>query len=207
MSPRREELPLNEMQKRFVDEYIIDPSNITACAKRAGYSPNSAGQMGSNLLKDPRVQAAIKEETGAAVQRTGITKERILLELAKIAFANVGDILTLDPVTKRMGIDPEKLTRETTASLQELSVTTGSRGTTVKVKQADKITALINMGKHLGMFKDQLEVSGNVSLQRLIEDSFKDEPSAIQNQPLEVIDTTYQEVPGSVESEQLELPI
>jgi len=50
---------LNERQKRFVDEYLID-LNATQAAIRAGYSPASAAVQGAQNLRKLNIQTAIE---------------------------------------------------------------------------------------------------------------------------------------------------
>ena len=51
-------MPLTPKQHRFVTEYLVD-LNASQAALRAGYSPRTAPQQGSRLLKNVEVQAAI----------------------------------------------------------------------------------------------------------------------------------------------------
>ncbi|RID91195.1 terminase small subunit [Gemmobacter lutimaris] len=50
--------PLNDKQRAFAKEYLID-LNATQAAIRAGYSERTAGQIGYELLKKPEIQAEI----------------------------------------------------------------------------------------------------------------------------------------------------
>lgn len=54
----RKQPELNERQKRFVD-YYLQSSNATESAKKAGYSAKNAYQVGSVLLKNPKIQTAL----------------------------------------------------------------------------------------------------------------------------------------------------
>ncbi len=48
-------MALNDKQRRFVGEYLID-LNATQAAIRAGYSEKTAGQQAFDLLKKPEIQ-------------------------------------------------------------------------------------------------------------------------------------------------------
>ena len=61
---------LNDKQKRFVDEYLVD-LNATAAAKRAGYSEKTAYSMGQRLLKKVEIQAAIQKRRHLAALLVG----------------------------------------------------------------------------------------------------------------------------------------
>ena len=74
-------------QRRFVEEYLID-LNATQAAIRAGYKVESAQQMGSENLSKPVINAAIERAMAAQSRRTGVTADRVIRELARIAFVN-----------------------------------------------------------------------------------------------------------------------
>ncbi len=71
-------------QARFVDEYLID-LNATQAAIRAGYSRKTAQEQGSRLLSNVMVAAAIEKAMAERSQRTEITQDQVLKDLARIA--------------------------------------------------------------------------------------------------------------------------
>ena len=77
---------LTDKQKRFVDEYLVD-LNATAAAKRAGYSEKSASRIAIELLNKTHVSAEIQKRQAKLRGKLEITQERVLEELAAIAFA------------------------------------------------------------------------------------------------------------------------
>lgn len=79
-----------------MDEYLVD-LNATQAAIRAGYSPDTARQMGAENLSKPVIQLAIAEGRKAQQERTGITADRVLLEIAYVA---LGDARELSEVYK-----------------------------------------------------------------------------------------------------------
>lgn len=80
-------MPLTPRRQRFVDEYLID-LDPRAALRRAGYSPRSYNYS-TQLMRDPDVARAIGCAMAERAQRTGITRERVLAEYAKIAFADL----------------------------------------------------------------------------------------------------------------------
>lgn len=89
-------MPKNQNKRMaFAREYVID-YNSTAAAIRAGYSPRSASNQGKLLLQAPAVKAEIERLNAEQSARTGVSKERIIKELAKIAFVDHQDILEED---------------------------------------------------------------------------------------------------------------
>lgn len=155
---------LTAKQKCFIEEYLID-LNATQAAIRAGYSPKTAYAKGSEMAK--RFAVEIAEAQANRSKRTQITQDMVLNELAKIGFSNM-----LDYVNVNDGGDPvpdfSKLTRDQAAAISEVTIEeyTEGRGDDAervkrtKFKLSDKRAALVDMGRHLGMFKDKLELTG-----------------------------------------------
>ena len=86
---------LTEKQQRFVDEYLID-LNATQAAIRAGYSVDTAKEIGYENLTKPHIQKVIAERMAERSKRTGVNQDRIVEELAKIAFVNIEDVVDTD---------------------------------------------------------------------------------------------------------------
>ena len=89
---------LTEKQQRFIDEYLID-LNATQAAIRAGYSVKTAREQASQNLTKLNIQQAISEKMAERSKRTGVNQDRIVLELAKIAFVNAADVIDSDDAT------------------------------------------------------------------------------------------------------------
>lgn len=114
----------------------------------------------SRLHLQPEIQARIAEMKEALAVRTTITQQRVLEELAKIGFANAGDMIELTEDGKTT-VDISKLTKDQKAAIAEIQIDTSPDGKQrVKVKLHDKRAALMDIGKHLGMFREKIEVSG-----------------------------------------------
>jgi phage terminase small subunit len=159
-------MALNEKQRRFVEEYLID-LNATQAATRAGYSRKTAYSQGQRLLSHVEVQAAISAAQEARSKRTQITQDAVLTELAKIGFGNIADFV--DVAGESPSIDLQAVPRDKLAALSEITTETvhehRGRGETaevrrVKIKMWDKRSALVDIGRHLGMFKDKVELTG-----------------------------------------------
>ena len=157
---------LNPKQDRFASEFIIDLNGKQA-AIRAGYSPKTAEMQASRLLRHVKVQAKISELQAARAKRTGITSDMVLVELAKLGFANMQDYMTSNKEGLPL-LDFGALTRDQAAALQEVTVdsyvdASGEDKRTVKrvkFKLADKRAALVDIGRHLGMFPTKVEHTG-----------------------------------------------
>lgn len=152
---------MNQKQTRFCEEYLID-LNATQAAIRAGYSPDTAGAIGAENLKKPQIQKAIAKAMADRSRRTGVNAERVVMELAKIAFVNAADVIA-DDATLKSNATPEDL-----AAVQSVKVKSfGEDGVEREIKLADKIKALELLGRHLGMFDDRLRLDGKLDTGKL----------------------------------------
>lgn len=151
---------LTPKQKRFCEEYLID-LNGTRAAIRAKYSKKTAGVMASENLKKPNVSAYLAQLAQKRSEKTEITAERVLAELAKLAFFNRADVQDEDGNTKPL----KEWSRDQLAAVQEVTESTimvGKRKSvkTLKTKVADKKGSLELLGRHLKLFTDKVEHLG-----------------------------------------------
>lgn len=159
---------LNARQKRFVDEYMID-LNATQAAIRAGYSAKTATTIGPRLLGNVGVRAEIESRRKALEARSGVTQQRVLQELAAIAFSDAGDFAQVTRV-KLPGtnitakgvsvVETRKLSAAQRAAIAWIRQ--GRNG--IEVKLLDKLRALELIGRHLGMFEVEQEPKKDTSL-------------------------------------------
>lgn len=164
-------MALTKKQKAFVEEYLID-LNATQAAIRAGYSTRTAYSIGDENLRKPEIKSAIDKALAERSKRTGISADRIMLELAKLGFVNPTDVINMDDATIR-----GQANREDTAAISSVKVkiipTEDGPIVEREVKTYDKIRALELMGKHLGIFKDRLDIEGAIPV--VIKDDLMDD--------------------------------
>lgn len=174
-------MALSKKQELFCKEYLVD-LNATQAYKRAGYSvksDNAAAVEASKLLRNPKIEAKIKELMEARSQRTEITADFVLKELYAIAKANGTDFAhVIDEPMIQNGmyvVDPDTGKVKTYKAVEVIStdqlpenkkkaiagIKEGKYG--IEVATCDKVKALELLGRHLGMFKDKVEVSGNIN--------------------------------------------
>lgn len=145
-------------QRCFIEEYLVD-LNATQAAIRAGYSPETAGAIGNENLKKPEIRARIDREMAKRSKRTGINQDRVIRELARIAFVNPANVINTKDATLK-----EDASEDDTAAVLSVKVKTfGEDGIEREIKMADKLKALELLGKHLGMFQNNLNVDINSS--------------------------------------------
>ena len=149
---------MTKKQKRFIEEYLID-LNATQAAIRAGYSPKTAKDIGCENLAKPNISDAIDKAMAERSRRTGINQDRILLELARIGLAKITDVV--DPDTGKILPDASD---DDLACIQSIKIKPNEFGTEREVKLYDKKSALVDLGKHLGLFKDKVELGGDMEL-------------------------------------------
>ena len=74
---------MNEKQKRFCEEYLID-CNATQAAIRAGYSEKTAGSQAFDLLKKPEIQNYIQDLMEDRRKATIASAEEVLEYLTSV---------------------------------------------------------------------------------------------------------------------------
>lgn len=164
-------MALTEKQKRFVEEYLID-LNATQAAIRAGYSIKNADKIGSELLGKTRVAEAISEKMAERSKRTGVNQDRVVLELAKLAFVKMTDIVDSQGKIKSNAKEDDLACIESVKYKKATSETGSSVEREVKI--SPKLKALELLGKHLGMWNDKLDVNVNIPVVISGEDELED---------------------------------
>ena len=161
---------LTDKQRKFVDEYLID-LNATQAALRAGYSEKTAKDIACENLAKPNIQELIQERTTERQKRTEITQDMVLKGLAQVAFADHRNMFTPDGNL----INITDLADDAAMSLAGFEVVTvrkedrtAGEGSPVeyinKIKSNDRMKALELLGKHLVMFTDKHEHSGDFTV-------------------------------------------
>lgn len=157
----------NQRHERFA-QLIAKGSTASAAYVAAGYRANDGNA--AALKGNQRVKERVAELHGKAAERAAVTKAAVMAELAKIGFANMADYMRSgaggDPY-----LDFSALSRDQAAALQEVTVDSYTEGAgdearevkRVKFKLADKRAALVDLGKHLGMFVNRHVVARRLS--------------------------------------------
>lgn len=149
---------MTDQQRLFCEEYLID-LNARQAALRAGYRPASADKACEWINPDhpskPQLRALIDQELAKRSKRTGVTADRVVRELARIAFADPTDVI--DPETGGL---KREIDREDRAIIAGYRKKEGDDWVEREVKLADKTRALELLGKHLGMWTETVHVDG-----------------------------------------------
>lgn len=189
-------MSLTDKQALFVREYLVD-LNATQAAIRAGYSERTAKAIGHENLTKLDVASAIEAAMAKRAERTEITQDKVLKELAKIGFTDLSAVVSWGTKEVAVGYDDEgrqlppaqladavlvrhelapyveavpsdELPEAARGAVAEVSLTKDG----LKIKMHDKRAALQDIGRHLGMFKDKVEHSGTLTLEQLVAGSF-----------------------------------
>lgn len=150
-------------QQKFVDEYLID-LNATQAAIRAGYSKKTAYSIGEENLRKPEIKQFLQERMKERENRLEISQDRVLKELARIAFfdlrklydenGNLKDVTSFDDDVAAVVTQID-----TFEEFEGYGEEREQIGVVRKVKVNDKGQALTLAMRHLGMFNDKLSVT------------------------------------------------
>jgi len=145
---------LTAKEQEFCKQYLID-LNATQAAIRAGYSQKTANQIGSENLSKLGIQTEIEKLKNERSERTLITADRVLKEIALLAFSNIKDFVkSIDnQITVK---DLADISDEAAACIAELSQSADGR---IKIKLHNKDSALDKLIKHLGIDRPQVEMT------------------------------------------------
>lgn len=158
---------LTDKQAAFVEEYLCD-LNQTQAAIRAGYSPRSAAQIGDQLMDNPAVRNAVAKAKAARSKRTGVNADRVVRELARVAFSQPGKVIEFSDATVKDDATEDELAAISAVRVKVIPTEDGE-GVEREIRMADKVKALELLGKHLGMFTDKLLVTGDLPV-RIVDD-------------------------------------
>ncbi len=162
---------LTNKQRLFVQEYLID-LNATQAAIRAGYSVQTAAEIGCENLTKPNIQQEIAEAMAERSKRTGVNQDRIVLELAKLAFVKMTDVVDSNGRIKDTATDDDLACIES-IKYKRSDTDTGS-SIEREVKIGSKLKALELLGKHLGMWNDKLDIKVAIPIVISGEDALED---------------------------------
>lgn len=143
---------LTDKQKKFIDEYLVD-LNATQAAIRAGYKEKTAYRTGAENLRKPQIQREIQKRMQERQQRTEVTQDMVVKELAAIAFARATDYAEVKGGTVHIK-DTNSLSEQQIRAIA--GIKDGKFG--IELKLNDKEKALELLGRHLGMWNDKLDI-------------------------------------------------
>lgn len=158
-------------QKRFVAEYLKD-LNATQAAIRAGYGAKNANVVGPRLLANVGIAAAIAANKAQQLASIGLSAERVLDELRRLAFSDVRHLFDAQGNLKPLAdLSPDESAAIASVEVVIKNAAAGDQHTDTvhKIKHWDKVRSLEMLAKHFALLTDRLEHSGEVAYRWLNE--------------------------------------
>lgn len=159
-------MALTEKQKIFCDEYLIDlnatRAYMVAYPNVKKESTAAAAAAAARLLRNVKVAAYIAERMKERQERTEVTQDMVVQELAAIAFAKATDYAE---------VKEDKVLIRNTEGLPDIAkraiagIKMGKSG--IELKLCDKEKALELLGRHLGMWNDKVDINLDESKSKL----------------------------------------
>jgi phage terminase small subunit len=147
-------------RRLFVNAYLANGLDVKKAGIAAGFPPETAGIQGSKIIKEPEVANLIAREAEKAVAAAGLTIERTLLEIARIAYADPGRLFSLQG--EALAIDELSDDMRAVISRVKLDSTTGRP---TEYYLSDKISALQMAMKYFGLFeRDNAQLAPNMTI-------------------------------------------
>ena len=147
---------LTQKRKNFALEYLID-----LCAKdaaiRAGYSPKTAKEIGYALLQDNRIQLIISTEIEKRANRLALTPDRVLEEMASVAFGSITDILDWEGDEIKLK-SRDEIPQHALSSIAEIRL----KGKDLYLKMHSKIKALDMLGRYMDLWAGGKKIEVNI---------------------------------------------
>lgn len=134
-----------ERRVLFAEAYLSNGENALKAAIAAGFSPKTAGSQGSRLLKNVEVLSMIDSRRAQVTQAAGINTERLMVEIARLAFSDPRKIIHKNGTVKLL----HELDDDTAAAVASFEV--DDKGA-IKYKFWDKNSAQERAGKIIGAF-------------------------------------------------------
>lgn len=190
----------NPKHEQFV-RLIVNGTPAVNAYEQVGYTAKTANALAacaSRLLNDAKIQsrlASLQDQvTERAIEKAAITKAEVLAELSKLARSNMLDYVKVQDDGYAY-VDLSAITREQAAAIQEITVEEYKEGRgedardvkKVRFKLADKRAALVDIGKHFGMFIDRQEVGKPGDFANMTDEELVNERQRIRDQIDELV--------------------
>lgn len=172
---------ITDRQKKFLELYLTNGKNATDAFIRSSPKPITIPKekirvRAHYFCKSPGMKALIMAAENRAIQKVevvmekyALSRERVAQELLRIAFTNATDVMSWseDGIKAK---NSEELTPEAQSAVCEVSETVVKDGKNiVRVKNYDKVGALVALGKELGMFKEKQDAQQQLNVQFVID--------------------------------------
>lgn len=176
---------MTDKQIIFANEYLIDLNGTRAYKEAYPHvkNDNTAAAAATRLMNVPEIKEYIDERIKDRLGRIEVTQDNVIQELAAVAFANCSEyskvvtkpvmmktpsgdyVPALDSEGNQMYCQAVEITETKELTRRQIKAISGIKQgkNGIELSTYDKVKALELLGKHLGIFKDKVEVSGNVN--------------------------------------------
>jgi phage terminase small subunit len=163
--------PLTAKQRRFVAEYVTD-FNATRAARAAGFSPKCARAEGCRLLRNFNVRAAVDAPLAESLAMAKLEAQRVDEELAQLCFVDIR--VFYDGAGRLLPVAAWPPGAAAAVASIETVERNANGGTVIvtKLRLYDKVSALTLAARRLGMLRDQVKLSGTLTLEQLVAASY-----------------------------------
>ena len=131
----RAEFSMSQREALFASEYCKDFNGARA-AVYVGYAPKSARITAAQLLTRPTVRKLVREQVERAAVVHGVTRDKLIRELGRIAFANIEDFTKANPDGTRSidltNVPRRKLAAVAAITVEEITTGTGASAQTLR---------------------------------------------------------------------------
>ena len=144
---------MNESHVRFADKYF-ETLNASLSAEYAGFAAETSKQEGWRLLQRDDVQTYLSNLRSVLSEKTGITQQRVLNEIARIAFADIRNYYTGDNNLKSIcDLEDDEAAALASVKSNELYAGDVTIGNAKEIKLHDKLAGLEKLARHLGLYE------------------------------------------------------
>ena len=158
-------MPLTPKEEKFCQEYV-KCLNKTKAAIKAGYSKDNARQIGHENLTKLDIQERVKEIQAEIREQMGIDEHSILMDLRALSDWNIRDYIDTGNTIKDLSKMAKSKTKPVAGiEVKERYLEDGSLERKTTLKFPDKRGALVDLGKHLGIFeKDNKQRAAHIQV-------------------------------------------
>ena len=140
---------------RFVDKYF-ETLNAAESARYAGFSEDTSKQEGWRLLQRDDVQDYLDKLRAELAEKTGVSKQKVISEIARLAFSDIRKYYTGDDQLKAItDLDDDEAAALLSVKMLEEKIpgTDIVTGINKEIKLYDKLGALEKLARHLGLYE------------------------------------------------------
>lgn len=162
---------LSDSHRKFADRYF-ETLNAKQSAIYAGYAESGAAVEGHRLLAREDVQQYLDQLRTEFYDKTSISREKVLREVARIAFADIRNYYEGDTKLKAIeDLDDDAAAALASVKTYEEYSQGEAIGINKEIKLYNKLDGLEKLARHLGLYEkdnDQTRSQNTINFQPII---------------------------------------